>query len=169
MQLFHTQFFQITPLTAQDLVTPSVDLVTDTTSMLASVPAAKLAQLEARVARVPLPSADSDEDISDSDEDISGSDSDPADPEYLPKDCDKESSLASDSSGDEVILTLLMQLFNSFLSLAGLSNFWRICCPGALCLQALQGVLGERGGCVPWYPGRCPQPGTTICWPYLLF
>ena len=82
--------------------------------MLASVPAAKLAQLEARVARVPLPSDDSDEDISDSDEDISGSDSDPADPEYLPKDCDKESSLASDSSGDEVILTLLMQLFNSF-------------------------------------------------------
>ena len=81
--------------------------------MLASVPAAKLAQLEARVARVPLPSADS-EDISDSDEDISGSDSDPADPEYLPKDFDKESSLASDSSGDEVILTLLMQLLISF-------------------------------------------------------
>ena len=76
--------------------------------MLASVPAAKLAKLEARVARVPLPSE------SDTDEDISGSDSDPADPEYLPKDFDKESSLASDSSGDEVILTLLMQLLISF-------------------------------------------------------
>ena len=106
MQLFHTQSFQITPLAVQDLVTPSVDLATDTTSMLASVPAAKLAKLESRVARVPLPS--------ESDEDISGSDSDPADPDYLPKDYDKESSLASDSSDDEVVLTLLMQLFNSF-------------------------------------------------------
>ena len=95
-------------------MTPSVDLAPDTTSMLTSVPAAKLAKLEARVARVPLPSADFDEDISDSDEDISGSDSDPADPEYLPKDMDKESSLASDSSDDEVVLTLLMQLSNSF-------------------------------------------------------
>ena len=85
-----------------------MDLAPDTTSMLTSVPAAKLAKLEARVARVPLPSE------SDSDEDISGSDSDPADPEYLPKDIDKESSLASDSSGDEVVLTLLMQLSNSF-------------------------------------------------------
>ena len=113
MQLFQTQLFQITPLASQDLVTPSVDLVTDPTSMLASVPASKLALLEARVARVTLPSVDSEEDISDA-EDISGSDSDPADPEYLPKDFDKESSLASDSSGDEVILTLLMQLFNSF-------------------------------------------------------
>ena len=56
MQLFQTQLFQITPLASQDLVTPSVDLVTDPTSMLASVPASKLAQLEARVARVPLPS-----------------------------------------------------------------------------------------------------------------
>jgi hypothetical protein len=56
MQLFHTQLFQITLLTAQDLVTPSVDLATDTTSMLASVPAAQLAKLESRVARVPLPS-----------------------------------------------------------------------------------------------------------------
>ena len=83
--------------------------------MLASVPAAKLAQLEARVAREPPPSAD--EDFSDSDEDISGSDSDPADPEYLPKCFDKESSLASDSSGDEVILTLLMQLLISFCPL----------------------------------------------------
>ena len=102
MQLFHTQLFQITPLTAQDLVTPSVDLVTDPTSMLASVPASKLAQLEARVARVPLPSE------SDSDEDISGSDSDPADREYLPKDYDKESRLASDSSDDEAVLTLVL-------------------------------------------------------------
>ena len=82
--------------------------------MLASVPASKLALLEARVARVTLPSVDTEEeDISDG-EDISGSDSDPADPEYLPKDMDKESSLASDSSGDEVVLTLLMQLSNSF-------------------------------------------------------
>ena len=113
MQLFHTQVFQITPLTDPDLVTPSVDLVKDTTSLLALVPAAKLAQLEARVARVPLPFADSEDDSSDA-EDISGSDSDPADPEYLPKDFDKDSCLASDSSGDEVILTLLMQLFNSF-------------------------------------------------------
>jgi hypothetical protein len=85
----------------------------DTTSMLASVPASKLALLEARVARVTLPSVDTEEeDISDG-EDISGSDSDPADPEYLPKDMDKESSLASDSSDDEVVLTLLMQLSNS--------------------------------------------------------
>ena len=75
--------------------------------MLTVVPAAKLDKLEARVARVPLPSE------SDSDEDISGSDSDPADREYLPKDYDKESSLASDSSDDEVVLTLLMQLSNS--------------------------------------------------------
>ena len=80
--------------------------------MLTVVPSAKVAKLESRVARVPLPSADSEEDISDS-EDISGSDSDPADPEYLPKDMDKESSLASDSSDDEVVLTLLMQLSNS--------------------------------------------------------
>ena len=78
--------------------------------MLTVVPSAKLDKLEARVARVPLPSE------SDSDEDISGSDSDPADREYLPKDYDKESSLASDSSDDEVVLTLLMQLFNSFLT-----------------------------------------------------
>ena len=102
MQLFQTQLFQITPLASQDLVTPSVDLVTDPTSMLASVPASKLAQLEARVARVPLPSE------SDSDEDISGSDSDPADREYLPKDYDKESRLASDSSDDEAVLTLVL-------------------------------------------------------------
>ena len=102
MQLFQTQLFQITPLASQDLVTPSVDLVTDPTSMLASVPASKLAQLEARVARVPLPSE------SDSDEDLSGSDSDPADREYLPKDYDKESRLASDSSDDEAVLTLVL-------------------------------------------------------------
>ena len=80
---------------------PSVDLGPDTTSMLTSVPAAKLAKLEARVARVPLPSE------SDS-EDISGSDSDPADREYLPKDYDKESRLASDSSDDEAVLTLVL-------------------------------------------------------------
>jgi hypothetical protein len=70
--------------------------------MLTVVPAAKLAKLEARVARVPLPSE------SDSDEDISGSDSDPADREYLPKDYDKESRLASDSSDDEAVLTLVL-------------------------------------------------------------
>jgi hypothetical protein len=91
-------------------VTPAVDLATDTTSMLVSVPAAKLAKLVARVAREPLPSE------SETDEDISGSDSDPGDPEYTPKVYDEESSLASDSSDDEVVLTLLMQLFNSFLT-----------------------------------------------------
>ena len=83
-------------------MTPSVDLAPDTTSMLTVVPSAKLDKLEARVARVPLPSE------SDSDEDISGSDSDPADREYLPKDYDKESSLASDSSDDEAVLTLVL-------------------------------------------------------------
>ena len=37
-----------------------------------------------------------------------GSDTDPADPEYLPKDYDKESRLASDSSDDEAVLTLVL-------------------------------------------------------------
>ena len=37
-----------------------------------------------------------------------GSDTDPPDPEYLPKDYDKESSLASDSSDDEAVLTLVL-------------------------------------------------------------
>ena len=109
MQLSYTQVFQITPLSVPDLVTPSVYLDKDTTSLLALVPATKLAQLEARLSP---PCADSEDDISDG-EDISGSDSDPADPEYLPK--DRDSFLASDSSGDEVILTLPMQLFNSFV------------------------------------------------------
>jgi hypothetical protein len=109
MQLSYTQVFQITPLSDPDLVTPSVYLDKDTTSLLALVPATKLAQLEARLSP---PCADSEDDISDR-EDISGSDSDPADPEYLPK--DRDSFLASDSSGDEVILTLPMQLFNSFV------------------------------------------------------
>jgi hypothetical protein len=109
MQLSYTQVFQITPLSDPDLVTPSVYLDQDTTSLLALVPATKLAQLEARLSP---PCADSEDDISDG-EDISGSDSDPADPEYLPK--DRASFLASDSSGDEVILTLPMQLFNSFV------------------------------------------------------
>ena len=109
MQLSYTQVFQITPLSDPDLVTPSVYLDKDTTSLLALVPATKLAQLEARLSP---PCADSEDDISDG-EDISGSDSDPADPEYLPK--DRASFLASDSSGDEVILTLPMQLFNSFV------------------------------------------------------
>ena len=108
MQLSYTQVFQITPLSDPDLVTPSVYLDKDTTSLLALVPATKLAQLEARLSP---PCADSEDDISDR-EDISGSDSDPADPEYLPK--DRDSFLASDSSGDEVILTLLMQLLISF-------------------------------------------------------
>ena len=115
MQLSYTQVFQITPLSDPDLVTPSVNLDQDTTSLLALVPATKLAQLEARVAGVPLLCAESEEDISDS-EDISGSDSDPDDPEYLPKDSDRGSFLASDSSSDEVILTLPMQPFNSFCS-----------------------------------------------------
>ena len=89
-------------------MTPAVDLATDTTSMLVSVPAAKLAKLVARVAREPLPSE------SETDEDISGSDSDPGDPEYTPKVYDEESSLASDSSDDEVVLTLLVPLLTPF-------------------------------------------------------
>ena len=112
MQLSYTQVFQITPLSDPDLVTPSVYLDKDTTSLLALVPATKLAQLEARLSP---PCADSEDDISDR-EDISGSDSDPDDPEYLPKDSDRGSFLASDSSSDEVILTLPMQPFNSFCS-----------------------------------------------------
>ena len=114
MQLSYTQVFQITPLSDPDLVTPSVNLDQDTTSLLALVPATKLALLEARVAGVPLLCAESEEDISDF-EDISGSDSDPDDPEYLPKDSDRGSFLASESSSDEVILTLPMQPFNSFV------------------------------------------------------